>query len=418
MGNRKLWVMILAGIMAFFLLFGLVGGVLPQLVSATSSLSELEQQLKDLKNEKAELDGQIEELEGQLSENLEDMKDMVTQKDTIDQEIFALQSQMENLNAQIATYSLLIADKQEELDEALVRLEDLTVKNKERIRAMEENGAVSYWSVLFKANNFADFLDRMNMVEEIASSDRRRIKELNAAAKAVEEAKLALETEKLALDESKAELKKTQEELEVKREEANKLLADLVATGEEYEKHLEEMEAEMLVLSGAIDKAQDAYDDAKRQQWLSTSVPAGTSPSGGGGGGTPNSKGWIVPCYYTRISSPFGYRWHPVHGGYRMQNGIDMASPQGTPIKATKSGTVTTASYQAGGAGYYVSINHGGGFSSIYMHMTHYIVRSGQYVEQGQVIGYVGSTGASTGPHLHFGISYNGSYVNPSNYIF
>ena len=353
------------------------------------------------------------------------MKATVNQKDTIDQEIFTLQSQMENLNAQIATYSLLIADKQEELDEALLNLSNLTTKNKERIRAMEENGAVSYWSVLFKANNFADFLDRMNMVEEIAASDRRRLKELNEAAKVVEEAKQSLEVEKLALDESKAELKKTQESLEVKREEANKLLADLVATGEEYEKHLEEMEDEMLVLSGAIEKAQDAYDDAKYQQWLSTSVPATTAPSGGSsssgsnsGGGSSNSKGWLVPCKYSRVTSSFGWRIHPVYGTRKYHNGIDLGASQGTPIKATRSGTVTTASYQAGGAGYYVSTNHGGGYSSIYMHMTHYIVRSGQYVNQGQVIGYVGSTGASTGPHLHFGISYNGSYVNPANYIF
>ena len=100
-----------------------------------------------------------------------------------------------------------------------------------------------------------------------------------------------------------------------------------------------------------------------------------------------------------------------------MHNGIDMACPRGTPIYATRAGTVTTASYQAGGAGYYVSINHGDGFSSIYMHMTNYVVSSGQSVAAGQLIGYVGSTGVSTGPHLHFGVSYAGTYVNPMAYI-
>ena len=110
-------------------------------------------------------------------------------------------------------------------------------------------------------------------------------------------------------------------------------------------------------------------------------------------------------------------RIHPVYKYALMHNGIDMACPRGTPIYATRAGTVTTASYQAGGAGYYVSINHGDGFSSIYMHMTNYVVSSGQSVAAGQLIGYVGSTGVSTGPHLHFGVSYAGTYVNPMAYI-
>ena len=279
---------------------------------------------------------------------------------------------------------------------------------------------MSYWSVLFKANSFADFLDRLNMVEEIAASDRRRLKELSEAAEAVENAKNALETEKKALDASKAELKEIQATLEEKRAEADKLLADLVATGAEYEKLLEEMEAEAAGLQGEIDDAQDAYDDAKYQQWLSTSVPPTTSaaPTGGSGdSGAPSSSGWLVPCRYTRMTSPFGWRNHPVYGGRRFHYGIDLAAPQGTPIVASRSGTVTTASFQAGGAGYYVTINHGDGFSSQYMHMTHFVVSYGQYVSAGQVIGYVGSTGASTGPHLHFSILYNGSHVNPANYI-
>ena len=119
-----------------------------------------------------------------------------------------------------------------------------------------------------------------------------------------------------------------------------------------------------------------------------------------------------------RLTSAFGMRLHPVLKYYRMHNGIDLAAEQGTPIYATRAGKVTVASYQAGGAGNYVSINHLDGFSSIYMHMTHYVVSVGQSVKAGQLIGYVGSTGISTGPHLHFGISYAGSYVNPLAYLY
>ena len=131
----------------------------------------------------------------------------------------------------------------------------------------------------------------------------------------------------------------------------------------------------------------------------------------------PSSVVWITPVSGYTISSAFGMRVHPVYKYQLMHNGIDMACPQGTPIYATRAGMVTTASYQAGGAGYYVSINHGDGFSSIYMHMTNFVVSSGQSVSAGQLIGYVGSTGVSTGPHLHFGVSYAGTYVNPMAYI-
>ena len=131
----------------------------------------------------------------------------------------------------------------------------------------------------------------------------------------------------------------------------------------------------------------------------------------------PSNASWTTPVSGYTITSPFGMRTHPILGTQRMHNGIDMACNQGTPIYATRAGTVTVASYQAGGAGYYVSINHLDGFASIYMHMTNYVVSAGQSVSQGQLIGYVGSTGLSTGPHLHFGISYAGTYVNPLAYI-
>lgn len=416
MKNRKLIVAVLAGFLALVLTLGLVAGVLPQLVSGTS-LSELEKQLNDLKDQKKDIDKQIKDIKGQLSDNLENMEDIVNQKNTIDQEIFMLHEQTDNLNSQIATYVLLIADKQEELDEANARLTELNIKNKERIRAMEENGAVSYWAVLFKANSFADLLDRLNMVEEIAAADQRRLKEMSAASKAVEEAKTVLETEKAALEVSKAELAETEAALEKRRVEADKLLTELIATGEEYEKLLEEAEDKVKELKGDIEDAQDAYDEAEYQQWLSTSQPSSGSTSGGGGASnTVNGITWKVPCKYSRVSSPYGWRIHPVYGYKKFHYGIDLAAKQGTPIVASRAGKVTKATYDSS-AGYYVTLDHGDGFSSKYLHMTHYIVKKGDYVSAGQVIGYVGSTGASTGPHLHFGILYKGEYVNPANYI-
>ena len=145
----------------------------------------------------------------------------------------------------------------------------------------------------------------------------------------------------------------------------------------------------------------------------------GGSSGGGNGGGAskpvPNT-GWMRPCNYVKITSPFGHRKSPTAGASTFHQGIDLGAPAGTPIVASRSGVVTTARF-SNSAGYYVSINHGDGFSSIYMHMTNYVVGAGQAVSQGQVIGYVGSTGISTGNHLHFGIAYNGAYVNPAGYV-
>ena len=112
----------------------------------------------------------------------------------------------------------------------------------------------------------------------------------------------------------------------------------------------------------------------------------------------------------------FGNRLHPVYGYYRMHNGIDMACAQGTPIYASRGGLVEVAVYSSS-AGNYVQLNHGDGYRSVYMHMTHYVVKRGQYVEAGQLIGYVGSTGGSTGPHLHFEIRYDGTPYNPMQFI-
>ena len=149
---------------------------------------------------------------------------------------------------------------------------------------------------------------------------------------------------------------------------------------------------------------------------MSTSVPSSTSSSASGGGGNTSGATWLVPCSYVALTSPFGYRWHPIYGDYRFHYGVDLAGPTGTPIKATRSGVVTAASYNSSG-GYYVTLDHQDGYKSQYLHMTHYIVSPGQYVSAGQVIGYMGSTGGSTGPHLHFSIIYNGNYVNPANYV-
>ena len=436
MKKRKFFICRTALFLAAVLLVNQFAGTMPVNVRAASS-SEIRAQIDALEGQQAEIEAQIAELNSQLSDNLTEMQDVVAQKQLIDQEVFLLYSQITNINEQITAYGALIADKQDELDEARAHHAELTEQNKERIRAMEEDGSLSYWAVLFKANSFADLLDRLNMIDEIAASDNRRLQELNEAAAAVAAAQAALETEKAALEATKAELDATQVQLEVKGAEADALLEELRAQGYEYELMMAEAEANVEVLLAEIAAQEAAYDAAVIAEYWATYVPPETTaPSYDSSDDdyyeddsdegdsdeddyyTPDSsgEGWLCPVPWYVLTSPFGWRIHPIYGDSRFHSGVDLACSEGTPIYATRSGQVTAASWN-GSMGYYVQINHGDGYASIYMHMTHYVVSSGDYVSQGEVIGYVGSTGDSTGDHLHFGISYWGEYVNPMAYI-
>ena len=424
MNNRRKWVSIMAGVMAAIMLLSLILSIIPTNVSAASS-SEIKKQIAELKNQKKELESQMKDVQNQTEENEDEIANLVSQKNSIDQEIFLLIEQIDNINQQLSAYALLIADKQDELDDARQHLDALNEKNKARIRAMEEDGEISYWSVLFKASSFSDLLDRLSMIDEIAAADRKRLQEMNEAAEEVAVAQDALEAEKEELEVVKEEMDAAQAVLDEKRAEADAVLDELVKKGYELEELYAQMEADEDAIMNEIAQKEKEYNEAKRREWIqymSTYVtqPPATQPGGGGGttssGGGASSSGWLVPCAYRAVSSPFGPRPAPTAGASTNHQGVDLSAPQGTPIYASRTGIVTTATYGKS-AGYYVSINHGDGFSSIYMHMTNYIVSKGQAVSAGQVIGYVGSTGVSTGPHLHFGISYNGAYVNPANYV-
>ena len=432
MKNRKKWIAVLAGIMAGIMILSLILSVLPQANAASSS--EIQNQINSLKNDKKELDARIKELEKQQSANLNEIKDIVNQKTVVEQQISLMYEQVENINDQIASYSLMIADMQEDLDAAEDRLEELNQKNKSRIRAMEEDGSLSYWAVLFQANDFYDLLDRLNMMQEIAASDSRRLKEMGEAAREVETYKASLLAEKTALQVSKEELQATEAGLNAKIEEANSLLIELEAKGDEYEDLLWEMEQqEQDMLKELAEKKKD-YDAAKKHEeylaWLATSVvtttaPATTPPEVGSSGGVVHipsvdetGVSWLVPTNYIKLTSPFGMRNHPLGYGYLMHYGVDLAGRSGWDVVATRGGLVKEVGYDERSAGNYVVIDHLDGFESVYMHMYKWPeVSVGQYVAQGQKLGGQGTTGGSTGVHLHFGISYNGVYVNPADYV-
>ena len=428
MKNRKRLVSILSGIMAAIMLLTLLMSVLPTRASASAS-SEIRKQINQLKKEKAELKDKIDDVKQQYKENENEIADIIARKNVIDQEIQLLSEQITNMNDQLSAYNLLIADKQDELDNAEGLFDQLNEENKVRVRTMEEEGELSYWEVLFKANSFSDLLDRLNIVEEIAASDNRRLKQLSDAADAVEVAQVDLQAEKAEMEETKKELDAAQEEMNAKRQEADDLLQELLSKADD----LEALEAEFQAMDEEFLKQiatkEQEYSAAKQAEWeayMATYVPPTTAGAGqsidkpasgsGGSGGTAVGGGWVRPCSYTSITSPFGNRVSPTSGASTFHQGVDLDTGTGWPVVAAKAGVVTVAGYGSA-AGNYVKIDHGGGVSSIYMHLNSYCVSAGTIVSAGQNIGTTGATGVATGDHLHFGIAVNGAYVNPCIYV-
>ena len=397
-------------------------------VTAESS-SDIKSQISKLKEDQLAVREQLEELEREQDSNWESIEEMVEQKDNIDRQIALLYAQIENLNSQIRVQTELIAANQEELDEAEAKLAELNEKNQERIQAMEEEGEISFWSVLFKAKSFTELIDQLNMIEEIQQADQRRMSELSEAAVAVAKARVYLSEEKAELEEARSELLQTQTELDEKRTEADRILVELNADHRALEQMEADYEAEEAELSAQIAAAEVEYTKAlraeeearrkaeeERRRQEENSKPSSDSSSVENEGRYPANESWRRPCSWRKLTSPYGYRTHPITGQWKFHNGVDLANSMGTPIYAARSGSVTVATHGKT-YGEYVTINHGDGYSSLYAHMTHYVVSKGQYVTKGQLIGYMGTSGRSNGPHLHFSIFYNGSSVNPMNYI-
>lgn len=196
-----------------------------------------------------------------------------------------------------------------------------------------------------------------------------------------------LETEKQALHTSK-------QELETVLNETKTLVNQLTSLNSDMQALLQKAETEEGAVSDKIEELQSALENVENKE----------------------QQRWLLPMQYTRCSSPYGYRNHPVAGESKFHYGVDLAGDKGTPIVASRSGTVAMATYDDS-SGYYVVVDHLDGYRSVYMHMDKYIVAEGQFVLAGQIIGYCGSTGVSTGDHLHFGIYQNGQTVNPADYI-
>lgn len=422
--KRKTLVRILCVVLCLLMLIPLLANAVLVSVSAASS-AEIKKELDALKSQADEIAEQGEILESELSINETKTQSTIEQKVAIDLRISQTETEIRNVNEQIQQYSLLIAAKQSELEDSQEELDAMNAKYKARLRAMEESGKVSYWSILFKASSFSDLLSRIDSIHEVAEADNRMLEEMQAMSDRIRLEREELEAELQAQEAVKAELAVKEAELEAQREEADVLLLELQDAynnlTDEYlafEAREEEVRQEIIAAQEAYYKALSAEEAARLAAQNKNNVAGGGggSSSGAGNSGGGAVSGFSSPLGYLNVTCAYGWRIHPIWGDKRFHTGVDLAANQGAPIYAIASGTVTTAAY-SDAYGYYVSLSHGGGYGSMYAHMTNYTVSSGQYVSQGEVIGYVGSTGWSTGPHLHFEVYVNGNTVNPMEYV-
>lgn len=447
--KKKRWVMILAAILVLLMVLPTLITIISTTAHAASSseiaaqMQELDRQWKALEAEAASIADEKFAVEAKLGENQQETKSVVDEKYYLDQQIELINLDIDNTNAKIQVQNTMIAAKQEELDQALTEEAAQYETFKERIRAMEENGSVSYLSILFNAASFSDLLDRIDLIGEIAEYDKQVIKQLTAAREKIAETQDELELQKSELNQSKEALAQKEEELAGKRAEADALLTSLYSEAgaysdeiAQYEQEEEQMQSYILEIIAAYDqkaeekKTAEAAEEAerKRQEAEAEARRKAALSSSSGNSSTyyysyyssvsVAESGFLypLPAGVATISCAFGMRTHPITGAYKLHTGVDLAAPSGTNIYASKSGTVVTSGY-SGAYGNYVVISHGGGQATLYGHMSSRAVSAGDYVSQGETIGYVGTTGYSTGNHLHFEIIIDGDYMNPMNYI-
>ena len=268
---------------------------------------------------------------------------------------------------------------------------------------------MSYIAILLEATSLSDLLARMDMVGEVIAYNKQVQADMTAAREKVETVKAELEDARTELQDKQSELETKQVALQQKVSEANALLAGLESDINAYKSVYDQYEQQQKNVQSQIDKQ---VEELRRQEEANKNNNPGYDP--GKANGSTGTMMWPCPsCHY--ITSQFGWRYHPIYHTQKYHSGVDIGASYGATIVAADGGTIITAG-SVSGYGNCVVINHGNGITTLYGHMSSIAVSAGQKVSKGQTIGYVGSTGNSTGPHLHWEVTVNGVRQNPLNY--
>lgn len=374
--------------------------------TTSESIQQKEAEIADAKEEVSNLKSSLTDIE-KLKEELEQSKsDLTAYVTQLDSELSSIQAKIEQYNTLITEKEAEIEESTLELEEAIAQQEEQYEAMKKRIKFMYEKGDTFYLELLLTSGGFSDMTNKADYIEALSRYDREKLEEYAQTTELIQLCKEELEAEKEVLDEAKLAVEQEESNVNTliaeKEAQINAVsgdISDKEAAIKEYEEMIAQQNAEIAALEKAVaeEKAKLEAENAQARVYS------------GGVFAFPLTS-------YTRISDDYGWRIHPTLGTEQFHNGVDFAAPAGTPILAAYDGDVVAAAYSSS-MGNYVMIDHGSGLYTIYMHASALYVSSGQSVTKGQTIAAVGTTGRSTGNHLHFSVRLNGSYVSPWNYI-
>ncbi len=368
------------------------------------SIKQKEEEINKAREERKALQSgltNVKEIKKQLEQSKADLADYVAE---LDANLVTIQAKIDGLKEQIAQKEEEIAQKATELEEAVGVQQAQYEAMKSRIKFMYEKGDNLSLELLFTSESFGEMLNKAEYIEMLSAYDRRMLDEYVAYAEYVALCKEGLEEEKGVLDETKAAVEEEEASLNelilAKEQEINQVSSDIKGK----EAAIKEYEADIAMQNDAIKALEAAVAEERKK----LAQEQGRKYDGG-------VFTWPAPSY-TRISDDYGNRIHPTLGIQKFHNGIDMAAPGGSPILAAYDGKVVAADYNSS-MGNYIMIDHGDSLYTIYMHASALYVSKGTEVSKGSKIAAVGTTGRSTGNHLHFSVRLNGNYVNPRNYL-
>ncbi len=390
----------------------ILAGALPPLpVSSADTAETIQSSIKEKENAIGEAQKQKQSLESGLTDVKKLVGELENSKKNLSDYVAKLDANLAEIEAKIEELRELISEKEEEIEETEAALEEAIAKAqaqyaamKQRIRFMYERGQTFYLDLIFSSQSFGDILSHTESVQKIVAYDRKMLEEYERTRERTAELKEELEAEKIVLDAAKEAVEEEQAAvnalIDSKEQEIKSYEADISNKSQlikEYENEIAAQNAVIAELERAVAEEKQRLAEANKRRY-----------DGG-------KFKWPAPSY-TRISDDYGNRIHPTLGVQQFHNGVDMAAPSGSPVLAAYDGDVVAADYN-GSMGNYIMLDHGDGLYTIYMHASALYVSKGAHVARGDKIAAVGSTGRSTGPHLHFSVRLNGSYVSPWNYL-
>lgn len=408
--QKKLLKPIFSFALAFVMAASLFVGFIPTTASAVT-----QSEINDLKSQKAALSEQSASYEATISSLKNKKNAQVELKTALDSKLALTNQQIMNLEEQIKLHDALIERKTQEVGEAQVTADEQLEKYKKRVRAMEESGRYNYVEVLFGANSIGEFLSLIDDIGDIMKSDKELEDSYKESVVNLKEAKAEYEEVQTELKQNKVECAQLKDQLQVDITQAAAVITSLQADINENASVLSELDSQESALQSQIQAKVNQLNEQKKAE---EEANRNNNNGGSSGGSTTGTGNLVWPSYCTYISSRQGPRVHPITGEYKNHGGTDIAASYGSAIYAADSGRVVSSSDGwNGGWGNYVMIDHGNGMQTLYAHMSSRAVSVGQTVSRGQTIGYVGSTGWSTGAHCHFEIKIGGSLTDPMNYF-